>query len=70
MFAEKLFHGPVEVEAVLFVVEAVAFVFFDHISTSMPRFRRAATIWSDSAFFTRGSLAPWATNKGALIRSA
>ncbi len=39
-------------------------------STSRPRSRSATTICSDSRFFTRGSLAPWITSKGAVICSA
>ena len=36
-------------------------------STGKPRSRRAITICSDSAFLTRGSLAPCATSSGVLI---
>ena len=36
-------------------------------STGKPRSRRAMTIWSDSAFFTRGSFAPWMTRSGVVI---
>ena len=36
-------------------------------STCLPRSRSATTIWSASAFFTRGSFAPCTTNNGALI---
>jgi hypothetical protein len=36
-------------------------------STGKPRSRKAITICSDSAFLTRGSLAPWATRSGVLI---
>ena len=31
MLAQKLFHGPVKIEAVLFVMEAMAFVIFDQV---------------------------------------
>ena len=36
----------------------------------MPRVCSASTIWSLSAFFTRGSFAPWAMSKGEEILSA
>ena len=36
-------------------------------STGKPRSRSAITICSDSAFFTRGSLAPCTTSSGVLI---
>jgi hypothetical protein len=36
-------------------------------STGKLRSRSATTIWSDSAFFTRGSLAPWITRSGVLM---
>ena len=39
-------------------------------STGKPRSRSAITICSASAFFTRGSLAPWATSSGVLIFAA
>jgi len=39
-------------------------------STGKPRSRSATTICSDSAFFTRGSLAPCATRSGVLIFEA
>ena len=39
-------------------------------STGKPRSRSAITICSDSAFLTRGSLAPCATSSGVLILAA
>src|ERR1039457_6219247 len=39
-------------------------------STGNPLSRRAITIWSDSALFTRGSLAPCTTISGVLILAA
>ena len=38
-------------------------------STSTPRSFKASTTWSLSAFTTRGSLAPWAMNRGTWILS-
>ena len=60
----------VEVDPVLGAGEAVALVGIEDVGRLAPFFSIAATICSDSACFTRGSLAPWPIRSGRTIRSA
>src|SRR5215210_7076559 len=69
MFGEEAFRGRVELEAVFGAGETVAFVLEEEVFVVYAFLLHAATICSDSACFTRGSLAPWAMSIGILMRS-
>jgi hypothetical protein len=64
VLSQEPLGSPVELDLVLLVPEPCPSSSLSIYSTATPRRRSASTICSDSAFFTRGSFAPCAINKG------